>query len=215
MKQRKMPLRKCTGCGEMKEKRELIRVVKAPDTKDENGEIIAKGEISLDLTGRKAGRGAYVCRNLACFEKARKARRFERSLSCKIPDEVYEQMQSELAAADSKQAKGFFMNDRILSLLGICKRAGKLITGADTTIDSIRKSKAKLVIFANDFSKSSKKSVQTAADECNVKTMDEMISLINRLENDPELYRTLQQKQRQVLHTYFFDAPLQSLINCL
>lgn len=102
MKQRKMPLRKCTGCGEMKEKRELIRVVKAPDTKDENGEIIAKGEISLDLTGRKAGRGAYVCRNLACFEKARKTRRFERSLSCKIPDEVYEQMQSELAAADSK-----------------------------------------------------------------------------------------------------------------
>ena len=63
------------------------------------------------------------------------------------------------------------MNDRILSLLGICKRAGKLITGADTTIDSIRKSKAKLVIFANDFSKSSKKSVQTAADECNVKTL--------------------------------------------
>ena len=109
MKQRKMPLRKCTGCGEMKEKRELIRVVKASDgtkhketAKDENGEIIAKGEISLDLTGRKAGRGAYVCRNLACFEKARKARRFERSLSCKIPDEVYEQMQSELAAADSK-----------------------------------------------------------------------------------------------------------------
>ena len=102
MKQRKMPLRKCTGCGEMKEKRELIRVVKAPDTKDENGEIIAKGEISLDLTGRKAGRGAYVCRNLACFEKARKTRRFERSLSCKIPDEVYEQMQSELAATDSE-----------------------------------------------------------------------------------------------------------------
>ena len=159
MKQRKMPLRKCTGCGEMKEKRELIRVVKAPDTKDENGEIIAKGEISLDLTGRKAGRGAYVCRNLACFEKARKARRFERSLSCKIPDEVYEQMQSELAAADSEQTKGFFMNDRILSLLGICKRAGKLITGADTTIDSIRKSKAKLVIFANDFSKSSFQSI--------------------------------------------------------
>lgn len=62
------------------------------------------------------------------------------------------------------------MNDRILSLLGICKRAGKLITGADTTIDSIRKNKAKLVIFANDFSKSSKKSVQTAADECDVKT---------------------------------------------
>ena len=65
MKQRKMPLRKCTGCGEMKEKRELIRVVKTPDTKDENGEIIAKGKISLDLTGRKAGRGAYALKRLA------------------------------------------------------------------------------------------------------------------------------------------------------
>ena len=96
MKQRKMPLRKCTGCGEMKEKRELIRVVKAPDVKDEAGNVIKSGEISLDLTGRKPGRGAYVCKNLSCFEKARKTRRFERSLSCKIPDEVYEQMQSEL-----------------------------------------------------------------------------------------------------------------------
>ena len=57
------------------------------------------------------------------------------------------------------------MNDRILSLLGICKRAGKLITGADTTIDSIRKSKAKPVTFANDSQKSSKKTVQTAAEE--------------------------------------------------
>lgn len=101
MKQRKMPLRKCTGCGEMKEKRELIRVVKAPDIKDKNCEILAKGEISLDLTGRKAGRGAYVCRNIDCFEKARKARRFERSLSCKIPEEVYEQMKSELAKAEN------------------------------------------------------------------------------------------------------------------
>ena len=99
MKQRKMPLRKCTGCGEMKEKRELIRVVKAPEKKDENGNVISGGEISLDLTGRKSGRGAYVCKNADCFEKARKARRFERSLSCKIPEDVYEQMSKELENA--------------------------------------------------------------------------------------------------------------------
>ena len=60
---KKVPLRKCTGCGEMKEKRELIRVVKAPEKKDENGNVISGGEISLDLTGRKPGRGAYVCKN--------------------------------------------------------------------------------------------------------------------------------------------------------
>ena len=96
---KKVPLRKCTGCGEMKEKRELIRVVKAPEKKDENGNVISGGEISLDLTGRKPGRGAYVCKNTDCFEKARQARRFERSLSCKIPEAVYEQMSKELENA--------------------------------------------------------------------------------------------------------------------
>ena len=96
---KKVPLRKCTGCGEMKENRELIRVVKAPEKKDENGNVISGGEISLDLTGRKSGRGAYVCKNADCFEKARKARRFERSLSCKIPEDVYEQMSKELENA--------------------------------------------------------------------------------------------------------------------
>ena len=83
----------------MKEKRELIRVVKAPEKKDENGNVISGGEISLDLTGRKSGRGAYVWKNTECFEKARKARRFERSLSCKIPEDVYEQMSAELENA--------------------------------------------------------------------------------------------------------------------
>lgn len=93
---KKVPLRKCTGCGEMKDKRELIRVVKAPEKKDENGNVLSGGEVSLDLTGRKPGRGAYICKKAECFEKARKARRFERSLSCKIPEEVYEQMSKEL-----------------------------------------------------------------------------------------------------------------------
>jgi len=75
----------CTGCGEMKPKRELVRVVKS-----------AEGEISLDLTGKKAGRGAYVCRSLACLQKARKARRFEKAFSCQIPTEVYDRMEEEL-----------------------------------------------------------------------------------------------------------------------
>ncbi|MCQ2513936.1 MAG: YlxR family protein [Ruminococcus sp.] len=96
MKQKKQPLRKCSGCGEMKDKRELIRVVKSPENKDENGNILAPAIISLDLTGKKPGRGAYLCKSLDCFEKARKARRFEKSFKCKIPEEVYETMQSEL-----------------------------------------------------------------------------------------------------------------------
>lgn len=96
---KKIPLRKCTGCGEMKPKRELIRVVRSPEKTDENGGVTEESVISLDLTGKKAGRGAYVCKNADCFEKARKARRFERSLSCRIPEEVYEQMSAELQRA--------------------------------------------------------------------------------------------------------------------
>ena len=83
---KKIPLRMCTGCGEMKPKKELVRVVRSKE-----------GEISLDLTGRKAGRGAYVCRGLDCLKKARKTRRIERSLDCQIPDEVYDAMEKEMA----------------------------------------------------------------------------------------------------------------------
>ena len=80
----------------MKPKRELIRVVKAPEKRAEDGSLIDAGGISLDLTGKKPGRGAYVCRSAECFSLARKARRFERSLSCRIPDEIYDEMEKEL-----------------------------------------------------------------------------------------------------------------------
>ncbi len=96
IKQKKIPMRKCTGCGEMKPKRELVRVVKAPDVKDENGEVISKGEISLDLTGKKAGRGAYVCADIGCLDKAVRARRFERAFQTQIPDEIYDKLREEL-----------------------------------------------------------------------------------------------------------------------
>lgn len=96
MKQKKIPMRKCTGCGEMKPKRELIRVVKAPDVKNESGEITAKGEISLDLAGKKPGRGAYICPCSDCFEKAVKAKRLERAFQTAIPQEVFDSIKREL-----------------------------------------------------------------------------------------------------------------------
>lgn len=86
MQKKHVPLRMCSGCGEMKPKKELVRVVKSKEN-----------EISLDLTGKKAGRGAYVCSNLECLKKARKARRLERAFSSKIPDEVYDEMERQLA----------------------------------------------------------------------------------------------------------------------
>jgi len=85
MPTRRIPMRKCTGCNEMKPKKELVRVVRSPE-----------GEVSLDLVGKKPGRGAYVCRDAECLVKARKAKRLERAFSCEIPAEVYEKMEEEL-----------------------------------------------------------------------------------------------------------------------
>ena len=87
MKKKKIPMRMCLGCNEMKPKMELIRVVRSPED-----------EISLDFKGKAAGRGAYICRSAECLEKARKARRFEKSFSCKIEESVYEVMLNELGS---------------------------------------------------------------------------------------------------------------------
>lgn len=100
MKQRKIPMRKCTGCNEMKPKNELIRVVKAPDKLSDTGEVLEKGEISLDLTSKKAGRGAYICKNIECFNAAKKARRFEKAFSTQIPSSVYDSMEEELKKSE-------------------------------------------------------------------------------------------------------------------
>lgn len=97
MHEKRVPMRMCAGCGEMKPKKELVRVVKAPDQKDENGIVVVQGGVSLDLSGRKPGRGAYVCKNITCLKAARKARRFEKAFSCQIPAEVYDQMEEEIS----------------------------------------------------------------------------------------------------------------------
>ena len=79
-------MRRCTGCGEHFAKSELIRVLRTPD-----------GEITLDLVGKKSGRGAYICKSADCLKKARKSRRIESALECSIPDEIYARMEEELS----------------------------------------------------------------------------------------------------------------------
>ncbi|WP_055070964.1 RNase P modulator RnpM [Clostridium massiliamazoniense] len=86
MKIKKIPMRMCNGCMEMKPKNELIRVVK---DKEDN--------ISVDLTGKKAGRGAYICKSEECLEKAFKARRLNRSLSSNISEEIYQRLKEEIS----------------------------------------------------------------------------------------------------------------------
>lgn len=75
---KKIPERKCMGCNEKRPKKELVRVVRTPE-----------GQVLLDVTGKKSGRGAYICPKVSCYEKALKTKRLERCLEVEIPDEVY------------------------------------------------------------------------------------------------------------------------------
>ena len=87
---KRIPERQCVGCSEGRPKPELLRVVRSPE-----------GAVSLDFTGKKSGRGAYICRNTSCLKKARKSRRLEKNLDCVIPDEVYDALEKELVTAIS------------------------------------------------------------------------------------------------------------------
>ncbi len=85
MKTRKIPMRMCVGCREMKEKRSLLRIVKS-----------AEGEVSFDPVGKAPGRGAYICRSQQCLEKAVRQRQLERALETKIDEAVYARLKEEL-----------------------------------------------------------------------------------------------------------------------
>ena len=87
--QKKIPMRQCLGCREMKPKRELIRVVRSPS-----------GEIALDFKGKAQGRGAYLCPQAECLKKAARSRALERSLETAIPDEIYAQLSEQMEAGE-------------------------------------------------------------------------------------------------------------------
>ncbi|MCD8107723.1 MAG: YlxR family protein [Oscillospiraceae bacterium] len=94
-KVKKKPIRTCLGCGEPREKKSLVRIVRTPE-----------GEILVDPTGKKSGRGAYICPKRECLEKAKKAKRLERSLECEIPPEIYERLSKDISEVEAKALEG-------------------------------------------------------------------------------------------------------------
>ena len=88
---KKVPLRKCTGCQEMKSKKEMLRILRT-----------AEGEIIVDISGRKNGRGANVCRCMDCFEKAVKSKGLERALKVRVPEETYESLKKEIESIEER-----------------------------------------------------------------------------------------------------------------
>ena len=126
MSVKKIPLRQCIGCGEMKSKKEMIRVIKT-----------AEGEILLDATGRKNGRGAYLCPSMECFKKAVKGRGLERSFKMAIPREVYETLEKEM--------------------IGLATRARKVVSGEFSTEKSVKSGRSHMVIVSEEASDNTKK----------------------------------------------------------
>ena len=138
MKAKREVKRMCTGCGEMFDKRMLVRVVKSPE-----------GEISLDLTGKKNGRGAYVCNNPECLKKARKKRAFERAFPMKIEDEIYDKIKEK-----NKGSEIIFIGTNRGLENDLVPRAGYKLKTIDAyelskkiSIENIKMSNKYLVIF--------------------------------------------------------------------
>lgn len=91
MKPRKIPQRKCVACQEMMPKKELIRIVRSP-----------QGEIHIDLTGKKPGRGAYLCGKVACFKLAKKSKAFERALKVPVGAEIYDRLEADFIQVEDE-----------------------------------------------------------------------------------------------------------------
>ncbi len=91
---KKVPERRCVGCAGTFEKRDLLRVVRSPE-----------GEISIDFTGKKSGRGAYLCKKSACLKKARKSGVLKRALECEISEEIYDELEKEIRLCEEEAAE--------------------------------------------------------------------------------------------------------------
>ena len=89
MANKRIPMRQCVGCGQQKSKKDFIRIIHTPEN-----------EVVIDATGRKNGRGAYICQDPECLKKARKSKGLERSLKIRIPDEIYEALEKEMSALE-------------------------------------------------------------------------------------------------------------------
>ena len=134
MKKKKEVLRACMGCGERKPKQELIRIVRTPD-----------GNFVIDETGKTPGRGAYLCKNKACLEKAKKTRKVERSFVQMFPPETYKEMEDALT-----------------------RKAGKLEAGFARAKDAIQGGYAACILLTADLSEKSRKEVLYFAEKQHV-----------------------------------------------
>ena len=147
MKVKKIPQRKCLGCNEMKDKKALLRVVRSPE-----------GEVSLDLTGKKNGRGAYVCPDKECITKAVKEKRLERALEKPIGEDVLKQLLEDF--------------ENVAFALGLAQKAGKTASGDVAVRAALKSGKVKVLVLAQDAAPNSKKEIYFLAEMAGVQVIE-------------------------------------------
>ena len=128
---KKVPMRQCLGCREMKPKRELTRVVRSPE-----------GQVSLDARGKAPGRGAYVCRSAECLKKAMRSHAIDRALGVTVPQELYETLRLEMEALPDR-----FADDDVRAL---ARKGGNIVLGEEQAGAAARASRARLMLLASD-----------------------------------------------------------------
>ncbi len=179
-------LRKCNGCLKMLPKENLIRIAK-----------FSNKIVSLDILGDKPGRGAYLCKDFNCFKLAKKTKRFERSLSCKISNELYDKIEEQLKKMDNK----------LLSFMGIVRKAGSMVFGNDCVAESILKNKSKLILLSSDLSPRSANKIKLLSEKSGV-------TFINIQENMEDIYRSIGKKTGIIsIEDCGFSEKIKEIIN--
>ncbi|MGI5891484.1 MAG: RNase P modulator RnpM [Bacillota bacterium] len=158
MASKSRPQRMCIGCREFKDKKTLMRIVRTPE-----------GELLLDPTGKKSGRGAYLCFDRDCLKMAIKNKSLEKAFKTKIKDEVLEAINQQMPEAliEDKTVRQFSLSDKdekIANYIGLAQRAGKIIAGDAMAISAVKSKKAKLVIVANDAATQVKRDFEMACE---------------------------------------------------
>lgn len=144
--------RSCVGCKKERPKKDLLRIVREPD-----------GNIAIDHTGRKPGRGAYICLNGDCLKLARKKRSLSSALGCEISDDFYEEISDLIAhkKEGDKAQNPYHPSDPILPVLGIARRSGALIIGFDRISSNLNRGKRLIVILSEETSAQVMKSLRS------------------------------------------------------
>lgn len=163
---KKIPLRTCIGCGEKKQKKELISIIKSPKSEEKPSFEVYEGNIKKD------GRSAYICKNIECLKKALKYRKLEKSFKCKMDNEIYKSIENIINKNNSNESntnqeinltRTVPPNEKLINFLGITRKSGNIVLGMDSVKQGVFEKDIKLILVTEDISDNSLEEIKKFA----------------------------------------------------